>query len=665
MNPDSSYLITNREMLDILSLSPNATAIYTSEKIIIQMANDKMIGFWGKDRSIIGMSMEEAIPELKGQPFIGLLQNVWNTGITYEAKDAAAELPKNGRMQTLYFDFVYKALKNEAGNVYCILHTATDVTEQYLSRQAFKESKLREEVLNEQLAFSIEEVAVMTQELITANDDLNQSYKSSQILNMQLANSEARARYMLSDAPVAIAVLTGRELIIESANHKILDIWGKDKSVIGKQLHLAIPELDSQSFLETLDQVFLSGQPLYGNEVKAFFEKNNELEEAWFNFVFQPLKGPAGYTINIMIVATEVTEQINSRKKIEQAEEMLRMATDSGDLGTWYINAETRELIASPRLKQIFGFKPKEEMPYDAAVIQIDKEYREKVTSAIEASIKKGEKFDLEYPVTGFHDQKLRWVRSTGKLNLDSQDRPSHLTGISHDITESKLDELRKNDFIAMVSHELKTPLTSLKAYVQMLMAREKKNQDTFTTEALGKVNNQVKKMTDMINGFLNLSRLESGKIQLNKTDFRLDEMIKESVEEIDFTTSSHDLIYLPCEPVMIHGDFEKLVQVINNLLSNAIKYSPKKRRIEITCYGKNEMAVVSVKDEGMGINIQDINNLFDRFYRVASNHTQTISGFGIGLYICAEIIHRHNGKIWVESEIGKGSTFFFTLPLA
>jgi signal transduction histidine kinase len=167
-----------------------------------------------------------------------------------------------------------------------------------------------------------------------------------------------------------------------------------------------------------------------------------------------------------------------------------------------------------------------------------------------------------------------------------------------------------------------------------------------------------------MINGFLNVSRLESGKIQLDKQSFDLNGLLKEVVEEATLTTASHQICLVTEGVITVQADRDKIGSVISNLLSNAIKYSPKGKTVEIKCQLTNGMAQVSVKDEGMGIKPEDIEKLFERYYRVNSKHTQTISGFGIGLYLSGEIVERHNGKIWVESQTGIGSTFYFTLPV-
>ncbi|MGZ3776905.1 MAG: PAS domain-containing sensor histidine kinase, partial [Mucilaginibacter sp.] len=239
------------------------------------------------------------------------------------------------------------------------------------------------------------------------------------------------------------------------------------------------------------------------------------------------------------------------------------------------------------------------------------------------------------------------------------------LSKIARDITERKLDEVRKNDFIGMASHELKTPLTSLNAIMQVTSAKLKSHDDPFLASAMDRANMQVRKMTSMINGFLNISRLEAGKLLIEKALFDLNELLLEVFEETKLIVNTHSVSLAQSGEIQINADKDKISSVVSNLVSNAVKYSPRGRLIEIGSKIEGDDVVVYVKDEGMGIRPHDLPQIFDRYYRVEGDDTRHISGFGIGLYLCAEIIMRHEGKIWAESEVGKGSTFYFSLPLA
>ena len=141
-------------------------------------------------------------------------------------------------------------------------------------------------------------------------------------------------------------------------------------------------------------------------------------------------------------------------------------------------------------------------------------------------------------------------------------------------------------------------------------------------------------------------------------------DVMKEAEEEALSIIVNHHIIFKVVEPTFVNADRDKINQVINNLISNAVKYSHANSTIQVACVTVNGMAQVSVKDEGIGIQPEDKDKLFERYYRVKNNNTQSIAGFGIGLYLCAEIIQRHDGNIWVESEWGQGSTFYFTLPV-
>jgi len=168
-----------------------------------------------------------------------------------------------------------------------------------------------------------------------------------------------------------------------------------------------------------------------------------------------------------------------------------------------------------------------------------------------------------------------------------------------------------------------------------------------------------------MINGFLNISRLEAGKILVEKQPFDIGELINEIVEETNFIVTTHTISLRGSGPAIISADRDKISSVLSNLISNAVKYSPKGQVIQISYKIDDEQALMSVRDEGIGIEPQDIDKIFNRYYRIEADHTRHISGFGIGLYLSAEIVKRHGGEIWAASESGKGSTFFFSLPVA
>jgi len=495
-------------------------------------------------------------------------------------------------------------------------------------------------------------------ELETAGKRINK-------LNALLTNKEQEAMQIIEHTPLAMALHVGEDMTIRFANNIMLKAWGKNELVFGMPFSKALPELAALDFPSTMRQVYRKGISYEQTEAHMSYLHEGHIKEFYYNYSFTPLRLPNGQVWGLLNTALDVTKIVKSRQTAELAEERLRLAVQSADLGTFFLDVKTYEFVPSLRLKELFGFKADEIMPYEAAINQISKEHRERVLKAIAAAIDKGESYDIEYPITGYHDKQQRWVRATGKVYPSNEDGKSpFFSGTVLDITERKLDEQRKNDFIGMVSHELRSPLTSISGYIQMLNIKASKNDDEVIVDIAVKAKRQVQRMLALISGFLDVARMGEGKIKLNLKHFDMAALVKEAEEESLATVTTHQVQFKPVDFTPVEADQDKIVQVLTNFINNAVKYSPKDSTIEVACVIQNSMAYVSVSDEGMGIAPKDQPHVFDRFYRVESERMSTIKGFGIGLYICKEIIERHGGTIGVESELGKGSTFWFTLPV-
>jgi two-component system sensor histidine kinase/response regulator len=227
---------------------------------------------------------------------------------------------------------------------------------------------------------------------------------------------------------------------------------------------------------------------------------------------------------------------------------------------------------------------------------------------------------------------------------------------------EAQAASKRKDEFMSIASHELKTPLASLKAYVQLM--ERSLDKDDKVRAYVDRTLVQINKLNNLIVDLLDTSRIENGKLKLNESLFNFGKLIKDSVEMISQTYPDYEIRILGGSDVLLLGDELRLEQVILNYLTNAIKYSPDAKMIEIECSTENGNLVVAVRDFGIGIPKQNQAEVFQKFYRVEET-ARRFQGLGIGLYICFEIIRRHRGKCWLESEPGKGSTFYFSLPVA
>ena len=311
--------------------------------------------------------------------------------------------------------------------------------------------------------------------------------------------------------------------------------------------------------------------------------------------------------------------------------------------------------------ERLFGYRDDEMI--GQSILKLIPEDRQQEEPEIISKLKKGQR------VSHFETQRLTNKGELLDVSLTISpviNELGNIIGISkivRDITDRNLEEQRKNDFIAILSHELKTPLTSLRSYVQLALRKAKERDDPFTVSVLERADNQSLKMTKMIQDFLNLSRLKEGKMSLNRCDFRLDDVLNEVITDSTTLAPLHHIRYEPCKPIMINADKDKFCQVLTNLIGNAIKYSSEGTTVSLVCSIEGEKVKICIKDQGIGISAADQPRLFERFYRVEDGQQNQIIGFGIGLYLVSEILKLHGSEIHVESELSKGSIFFFTLP--
>lgn len=231
------------------------------------------------------------------------------------------------------------------------------------------------------------------------------------------------------------------------------------------------------------------------------------------------------------------------------------------------------------------------------------------------------------------------------------------------DITEKKHIEQQKDDFISIASHELKTPVTSMKAYTQLLQKHPLITKDKKASFMLEKMDSQMNRLTELVASFMNVYKMRSGKLRLKKQRFQLEELIAEVVGNFQYTISSHIVEITKSTKVMVYADKARIHQVLVNLISNAIKYSPGADKVTVSQNLDIGKVIVSVQDSGMGIPNEEQHKIYDRFFRAKGKKESSIPGLGLGLYISAEIVKQHGGELWAKSKEGKGSTFYFSLP--
>jgi PAS domain S-box-containing protein len=325
----------------------------------------------------------------------------------------------------------------------------------------------------------------------------------------------------------------------------------------------------------------------------------------------------------------------------------------------------------NPAAERMFGYNETEAVGRHISLIIPAERLEEE--SFIIGQITKGEKVDHFETVRRAKNGDLIPISLTVSPIIDNNRKVIRALKIARDISSEpaqqettrlyeQLKELnaKKDEFIALASHELKTPLTSINGYLQILAHRVV---DVKNKMFVQKACQQVTKLSSLVDDLLDVSKIEAGKLRFESEDIDISEVIGDAIHLISHAYNKYHITFdSPGVGCIIKGDAHRIEQVIINLLTNAIRYAPGSDRIEVHLSREQDEIKVGVKDYGIGIRPEKLNDIFSRYYRIDDSRTKA-SGLGIGLYLCYEIVTRHSGKIWAESELGKGSTFWFTLP--
>jgi PAS domain S-box-containing protein len=432
----------------LFSDAPIAIAVLSGRELVVESANKMILQIWGKSAEVIGSPLYLALPELAEQKFLQVLDDVYTSGVVYHGHEEKALLEQNGKLNEVYLNFVYKPLQDENGCVNGIMVTAHAVTEQVVIR---------------------EQVQKLNQDLNVINEELNESQLRLLNSNHELKMSEERLNRILGELPIPVVVLIGPEQVISTTNQALLELWDRTREeVIGRTMLEVFPELINQPYPGLWKKVLETGERIMRSEIKVVYKHKETGQDRPFyiDYFCQPLENSTGKRIGVISTVFDVSDKVRSKKLIEEAGEQLKLAIDSARLGTWFVDVETRTFNASDRTRELFGYQPEEKMPFDAAIANISETHREQVTKAIENAIVSGESYDMEYPVVAEKDEAPRWLRATGKRYGNAGDK-MYFSGIVQDITMRKVEERKKDDFLSIASHELKTPVTTLKGSLQ------------------------------------------------------------------------------------------------------------------------------------------------------------------------------------------------------
>jgi two-component system CheB/CheR fusion protein len=508
--------------------------------------------------------------------------------------------------------------------------------------------------MNEELETSKEELQSTNEELITINEEL-------QNRNIELKDVGEYKKAIIETIHESLIILSV-DLRVKSANKGFYTGFrSKPEDTEGRYLfELGNHQWDIPELRRQLSQVQTKNIELVNFEVDHKFltigQKIMQLNAQ---------RIPMGENDALILLAIEdITEKRIAENKLKESEERFRLLLQNAfDIITIF-DPDGTILYESPAIETVLGYTPEERVGKNILLHSLvhPDDKKKKIEMLEKAIATPGENINVEFRLQ-HKNGSYRTIDAVCRNMLDDT-RIKGIIATYRDITERKMLEQQKDDFIGIASHELKTPVTSIKAYSQILQDVFSKAHDKKSVELLHKMETQVDRLNVLIVDLLDFTRIEGGKLKFREESYTMNELINEVVEEMQRTTKTHKLILKLGRSAKMYGDRYRVGQVVTNIISNAIKYSPNGKEIIITSKMANETVAVSIQDFGVGIHAKLVAKVFDKFFRVTEPVLNTFPGLGLGLYIAAEIIQRQGGKIWAKSTVGKGSTFSFSLPV-
>lgn len=624
----------------ITETSMVAMGLYIGPELRIQYVNDVMMQFWGKDASVIGKTFEEAIPELKEQPFLERLHHVYTTGETYEGKEDIARLVVNGQPQDFYFNYIYKALRDSEGRIYGIHHIAIDVTEAVLAKT-------------------------------------------------ELTEREMSFRMLIMQAPVGICIVRNNPVEAEVVNDAFLQLIGKTRA-----------EFNSKSYWDALDgirdvyepivtYVFNTGVPFVGREHAVTLTRNGREQKLFIDFVCEPFREVGNAVKKVIILAIDVTDKVIARKKIEESRDYLSSIMESLPQMAFAASATGEVTYVNKQWKDYTGLKNELDHLWMTLLYPNDAEafiaqWNAAVTSGItferEARYKKhsGEfrwHFIRAVPIVNAGNQIAKWVGTC----TDIHDQKLSLEGLEIKVSERTRDLQRSNvelqQFAYIASHDLQEPLRKIATFTELLSNNLGNDIDEKSKSYLGKITASARRMLALIQGVLNFSQLSRGEEFFDMVD--LNEVIAEVKSDFELTIVEKGARVHAERLPFIPGIRLQLVQLFSNLLSNALKFSKPGKYPEIfikvcdlalrevsdypALNPRRPYICLEFKDNGIGFSQEYAEQVFVIFQRL--NDRQSYTGTGIGLALCKRIVLNHKGEIYARSKPGEGSSFYIILP--
>jgi len=504
--------------------------------------------------------------------------------------------------------------------------------------------------------------------------------KERQRLLNVVEEERSRLAMVFDRAPSFLAVLRGPEHIFEFANERYFELVGK-RDIIGRTAREALPEIEGQGYFELLDEVYQSGEPFVATDMRLLIQPDPSQppEERFLEFVYQPLRDEDGSVSGIIAQGIDLTERKRAQTSLaritaesERRRRLYETILSNTPDFVYVFSLDHRIVYANEALLTMWGYSWDDTIGKTFLEIGYEPWHAEMHCREIDEVRATKQSIRGEVPFDGTHGRRIYDYIFVPVFGADGE--VEAVAGTTRDITERRQmeDVLRetdrnKDEFIALLAHELRNPLAPLRNGLQVMRLSEG-DADTIA-ETRGMMERQLDHMVRLVDDLLDIARLSQNKMELRRSRVLLEDVVSSAVESARsaIDTAGHELtVSLPPEPIHLDADLTRLAQVFSNLLTNSAKYTEHGGRISLSVESSDTEIVVSVQDTGIGIPADSLPRIFDMFSQVDRSMERSSGGLGIGLALVKGLVEKHDGTVSASSEgQGKGSTFTVKLPLA
>lgn len=537
-------------------------------------------------------------------------------------EDMPLTLLKNGKPEECYFTFSYSGVRGDTGEVEGFYAVCLETTDAFHAKQ-------------------------------------KRVYESE------------RLRALFQQAPGYIAVVSGSSHTYEIANDAYHQLIG-NRVLIGKSVRDAVPELVAQGYIQVLDEILRTGEAYVGRAERVLLQRGNagELEERFLDFILQPIVDNDGSVSGIFIEGSDVTDAVSAAAILKSSEERLLQLANNIPHLAWMANPDGHIHWYNDRWYDYTGTTIETMEGWGWSDVH-HPEYLSEVIKVWKESLANGQPWDMTFPLRSVNGA-YRMFASRAIPLRDSAGKIVQWFGTNTDVTDviTAQDEIkkasqRKDEFLAMLAHELRNPLAPINSAADLLSAVQLAPSRVRETAKI--ISRQVGHVTKLVDDLLDVSRVTRGLVTLRAEIVEINQIIAEAVEQVQVLADAkhHTVIFRRLDlPVNVHGDHTRLVQVFSNLLNNAIRYTPSNGVITVSVDVRGNKAIISVLDNGIGVLPILAPHIFDLFTQGERSSDRSQGGLGLGLALVKSIVELHEGSVSVHSGgASKGSEFIVELP--